>query len=33
MAALAFLVKFLNFSQNLGLFMDNLSKNWQEPCG
>jgi hypothetical protein len=26
---LAFLVKLLNFSQNLGIFMDNLGKNWQ----
>jgi hypothetical protein len=32
-AALAFIVKFLNFPQNVGLFMDNLGNNWQEPYG
>ncbi len=33
MVALAFLVRFLNFSQNVGLFIDNLDRNWQEPYG
>jgi hypothetical protein len=27
------LVKFPNFPQKEGLFMDNWGKNWQEPYG
>ena len=32
-SSFGFLSKILEFSQNVGLFMDNLGKIWQEPCG
>jgi hypothetical protein len=32
-SSFGFLVKFLNFSQNIGLFMDNLVTNCQELHG